>query len=115
MLIQVSCDCFAVRAPSSAAPCPRASAGGIRRIRSSASSTRATRYWPPGKELDGACRRLAIADSTWYRWLAQCRGMKANDAKQLKELDLENARLKKLLTEAELDKSMLKDLAEGNL
>ncbi len=41
-------------------------------------------------------------------------GMKANDAKRLKELEAENARLKKLLAEAELDKSMLKELAKGN-
>ena len=40
--------------------------------------------------------------------------MKAKDAKRLKELEGENARLKKLLAEAELDKSMLKEIAEGN-
>ena len=67
-----------------------------------------------GKELDEVCRHLEIAESTWHRWLAQYGGMKANDAKRLKELEGENARLKKLLAEAELDKSMLKELAEGN-
>jgi hypothetical protein len=40
--------------------------------------------------------------------------MKANDAKRLKELEVENARLKRLLADAELDKAMLKELAEGN-
>ena len=40
--------------------------------------------------------------------------MKANDAKRLKDLEGENARLKKLLAEAELDKAMLKEIAEGN-
>lgn len=40
--------------------------------------------------------------------------MKANDAKRLKELETENSRLKKLLAEAELDKAMLKEMAEGN-
>ena len=40
--------------------------------------------------------------------------MKANEAKRLKELETENARLKKLVAEAELDKQMLKELAEGN-
>ena len=44
----------------------------------------------------------------------KCGGMKANDAKKRKELEKENARLRKLLAEAELDKSMLKELAEGN-
>ena len=73
------------------------SAGGIRRIRSSASSPRATSSSRAGKELDEVCRHLEVAESTWHRWLAQYGGMKANDAKRLKELEFENARLKKLL------------------
>ena len=67
-----------------------------------------------GKDLDEVCRHFAIAESTWHRWLAQYGGMKASDAKRLKELEGENARLKKLLAEAELDKAMLKEIAEGN-
>jgi putative transposase len=67
-----------------------------------------------GKDLAEVCRHLEIGESTWHRWLAQYGGMKANDAKRLKELEAENTRLKKLLAEAELDKSMLKELAEGN-
>ena len=68
-----------------------------------------------GTELDEVCRHLEIAESTWHRWLAQYGGMKANDAKRLKELEGENARLKKLLAEAELDKSMLKETRRGKL
>jgi putative transposase len=67
-----------------------------------------------GRDLEDVCRHLEIAESTWHRWVAQYGGMKANDAKRLKELESENARLKKLLAEAELDKAMLKELAEGN-
>ncbi len=67
-----------------------------------------------GTELDQVCRHLEIAESTWHRWLAQYGGMKANDAKRLKELEVENTRLKKLLAEAELDKAILKEVAEGN-
>ena len=67
-----------------------------------------------GADLDEVCRHLAIAESTWHRWLAQYGGMKASDAKRLKELEGENARLKRLLADAELDKAMLKELAEGN-
>jgi transposase-like protein len=67
-----------------------------------------------GQELDEVCRHLEIAESTWHRWLAQYGGMKANDAKRLKELEAENARLKRLLADAELDKLMLKEIAEGN-
>jgi hypothetical protein len=58
------------------------------------------------------CRHLQIADSTWHRWVAQYGGMMASDAKRLKELEGENARLKKLRAEAGLDKSMPKELAE---
>jgi putative transposase len=67
-----------------------------------------------GTELPEVARHLQIAESTWHRWVAQYGGMKASDAKRLKELEVENSRLKKLLAEAELDKAMLKELAEGN-
>ena len=67
-----------------------------------------------GQSIEEVCRHLEITESTWHRWRNQYGGMKANDAKKLKELEKENARLKKLLAEAELDKSMLKELAEGN-
>ena len=67
-----------------------------------------------GADIADVCRHLEIAESTWHRWLSQYGGMKASDAKRLKELESENARLKRLLAEAELDKAMLKELAEGN-
>ena len=67
-----------------------------------------------GQELDVVCRHLQIAESTWHRWVAQYGGMKSNDAKRLKELEVENSRLKRLLADAELDKPMFKELAEGN-
>ena len=67
-----------------------------------------------GQTLEEVCRHLEITESTWHRWRKQYGGMKADDAKRLKELERENARLKRLLAEAELDKSMLKELAEGN-
>ena len=67
-----------------------------------------------GSDLEEVCRHLQVAESIWHRWVAQYGGMKASDAKRLKELEGENTRLKKLLAEAELDKAMLKELAEGN-
>jgi len=67
-----------------------------------------------GQDIEEVSRHLEITESTWHRWRNQYGGMKANDAKRLKELEKENQRLKKLLAEAELDKSMLKELAEGN-
>jgi transposase-like protein len=66
-----------------------------------------------GMDLTEVLRHLEIAESTWNRWRNQYGGMKADGAKRLKELEAENARLKKLLAEAELDKAMLKELAEG--
>ena len=55
------------------------------------------------QEFDEVCRHLEIAESTWHRWVAQYGGMKANDAKLLKELEGENARLKRLLADAAAD------------
>ena len=67
-----------------------------------------------GKDMAEVLRHLEIAESTWNRWRSQYGGMKADEAKRLRQLETENARLKKLLAEAELDKAMLKELAEGN-
>ena len=66
-----------------------------------------------GSDLAGVLRQLEVTESTWNRWRSQYGGMKADEVKRLKELEAENARLKKLLAEAELDKAMLKELAEG--
>jgi putative transposase len=67
-----------------------------------------------GKDIAEVVRHLEIAESTWNRWKSQYGGMKADEAKRLRQLEVENGRLKKLLAEAELDKAMLKELAEGN-
>jgi transposase-like protein len=63
----------------------------------------------PGGDLTEVLRQLEVSESSWNRWRNQYGGMKANEAKRLRELESENARLKKLLAEAELDKSMLKE------
>ena len=63
-----------------------------------------------GQELGEVLRQLEVSESSWNRWRAQYGGMKADEAKRLKELERENARLKRLLAEAELDKAMLKEL-----
>ena len=67
-----------------------------------------------GTSLEEVCRHLEIAESTWHRWLAQYGGMKANEAKRLKELEAENARLKKLVANQALDIDMLKEISAGN-
>ncbi|OYP35142.1 transposase [Rhodopirellula sp. MGV] len=57
---------------------------------------------------------LEISAATWERWKKQYGGMKSDEAKRLRELEVENQRLKELLAEAELDKKILKMAAEGN-
>lgn len=60
------------------------------------------------------CRRHGISAATFYKWKAKFGGMEVSDARRLKGLETENARLKKLLAEAELDKLMLKELLRKN-
>ena len=75
----------------------------------------AERLQAEGADIATVAKHLEISEQTFHRWRAQYGGMKANDAKRLKELEIENARLKRLVADAELDKAMLKELAEGNL
>jgi putative transposase len=67
-----------------------------------------------GKSLGQVCQALEVSEQTFHRWRNQYGGMKAEEAKRLKELEDENKRLKKLLAEAELDKAILKEALEGN-
>ena len=67
-----------------------------------------------GKTIGQVCQVLEVSEPTFHRWRHQYGGMKAEEAKRLKELENENKRLKKLLAEAELDKAILKEVLEGN-
>ncbi len=67
-----------------------------------------------GHSLDEVVRHLEITESTWHRWRNQYGGMKADDAKRLRELERENARLKKIVADQVLDIDMLKELNRGN-
>ena len=66
-----------------------------------------------GDDIAGVCRQLEITQSTWHRWRNQYGGMKANDAKRLKELEKENTQLKRIVANQALDIDMLKFVAEG--
>ena len=66
-----------------------------------------------GRDVAEVCRHLEITESTWHRWKNQYGGMKASDAKRLKELEGENARLKRIVADQALDIDMLKHIAEG--
>ena len=67
-----------------------------------------------GKTEAEVFQALEISAATWERWKKQYGGMKSDEAKRLRELEVENQRLKELLAEAELDKKILKMVAEGN-
>ncbi len=67
-----------------------------------------------GAKTADLCRKHGISDATFYNWKAKFGGMDVSDAKRLKALETENAKLKKLLAEAELDKAMIKELLRKN-
>jgi putative transposase len=60
------------------------------------------------------CRRHGVSSATFYKWKAKYGGMDVSDARKLKTLETENARLKKLLADSMLDNSILKDLLGKN-
>jgi len=68
-----------------------------------------------GSTAAQAARHLGITEQTYYRWRKEYGGMRINQAKRLKELEKENARLKKIVADQALDNAILKDVAEGNL
>ena len=63
-----------------------------------------------GQKAAAICREHGISQATFYRWKSQYAGMQISDIKRLKELEAENAKLKKLYAEAALDNEALKDL-----
>jgi putative transposase len=67
-----------------------------------------------GRDLAEVCKHLEVSEPTWHRWMAQYGGMKADDARRLKELERENARLKRIVADQLLDIDMLKELNKGN-
>ena len=67
-----------------------------------------------GQTVAVAIRHLGVSDVTYYRWRKEYGGLKVDQAKRFKELEKENARLKRLLADAELDKSILREAASGN-
>jgi len=59
------------------------------------------------------CKQLGVTDQTYYRWRKSYGGMKVDQAKRLKELEAENARLKRAVADLTVDKLILKEVAEG--
>ena len=67
-----------------------------------------------GQPLALVVRKLEIAEQTYYRWRKEYGGLRVDQAKRLKELEKENARLKKLVADQALDNAILKEVASGN-
>ena len=68
-----------------------------------------------GLETGEVCKKLGITENTYYRWRRELGGLRVDQAKRLKELERENARLKNLVADLSLDKAILKEAARGNL
>ena len=67
-----------------------------------------------GKTTPQACKEAEITQQTYYRWRKEFGGLKLDQAKRMKELERENAKLKRLVAELSLEKQILKDVASGN-
>jgi putative transposase len=67
-----------------------------------------------GASVEQICKQLEISQATYHKWRNQYGGMKADEMKRLKELERENARLKKIVAELSIDNSILKEVAKGN-
>ena len=67
-----------------------------------------------GAAIAEASKKIGVTEQTYYRWRKEYGGMRIEQAKRLKELEKENARLKKLVTDLSLDNSILKEAAPGN-
>ena len=74
----------------------------------------ADRMLGEGAELAEVCRHLQVSEATYNRWRNQYGGMKADDTKRLKELERENARLKRIVADKELEIDALREVAKGN-
>ena len=67
-----------------------------------------------GKTTPQACKEAGIVEQTYYRWRKEYGGLKVDQAKRLKDLEQENSKLKRLVSELSLEKLVLKDIASGN-
>jgi putative transposase len=74
----------------------------------------ADRLLAEGREVPEVAKTLEVSEATYHRWRAQYGGLKADDVKRLKELEGENARLKRIVADKELQIQALKELGRGN-
>ncbi len=67
-----------------------------------------------GKKIGEVCRELGISEQSYYRWRKEYGGMQVSQAKKLKDLERQNARLKRLVADQALDKAILEEALRGN-
>ncbi|UCF06296.1 MAG: transposase [bacterium] len=67
-----------------------------------------------GRNIGEVCRQLDVSENTYYRWRKEYGGLDTKQAKRLKELEKENARLKKLVADQALDNAILREAAKGD-
>ncbi len=67
-----------------------------------------------GLTVSEVCRKLGVTEQTYYRWRKEYGGLTRDQAKRLRELEQENARLKKLVADLSLDNAILREAAQGN-
>ena len=67
-----------------------------------------------GQTVGQACKSLGVSDQTYYRWRKEYGGMRTSQVRRLKELERENARLKRLVADLSLDNAILKEAVSGN-
>ena len=67
-----------------------------------------------GQAIKAVCKKLQITEQTYYRWRKEYGGLRMDQARRFKQLEKENARLKKLVAEMALDNAILNEAAEGN-
>jgi putative transposase len=74
----------------------------------------ADRLLAEGSDIAGVARHLEVSEQTYHRWRNQFGGMKADDAKRLKDLERENSRLKRIVADKELEIDALREISRGN-
>ena len=67
-----------------------------------------------GNTISSVCKKIGVSDYTYYRWRKEYGGMRVDQARRLKDLEQENARLKKIVADFALDNAILKEAARGN-
>jgi putative transposase len=67
-----------------------------------------------GKAMEEVMRQLGVSDATYYKWRKEYGGLRVDQAKRLKELEVENSRLRKVVSDLSIDNAILKEAARGN-